>query len=128
MSYTISKDFAFEAAHHLFGLPEGHQCARTHGHSYRVRVTLTSAVLDETGFILDYGQLKPFGAWIDANLDHQDLNRVPALGLDQPSAESLAEALYDVLLHEVQLPAHVLVTVGVSETAKTWATYIPDNP
>lgn len=34
--YRIGKRFMFEAAHHLPDLPEGHKCARLHGHSYTV--------------------------------------------------------------------------------------------
>ena len=38
MSHTIGKRFSFEAGHRLGGLPEGHKCARPHGHSYTVEV------------------------------------------------------------------------------------------
>jgi 6-pyruvoyl-tetrahydropterin synthase len=40
MTYTISKEFAFSAAHHLNGLPPSHPCSRVHGHNYVVRVVL----------------------------------------------------------------------------------------
>lgn len=123
MTWEISKDFAFEASHHLDGLPDGHQCGRLHGHSYRVRVTLIGDALDQYGFILDYGRLKVFGQWIDTNLDHQYLNEVLPI---QPSAENMAHHLHDVLLGLVRIPDDVTATVGVSETQKTWATYWPD--
>ena len=34
----IFKEFTFEAAHRLPNVPEGHKCARLHGHSYRVEI------------------------------------------------------------------------------------------
>ena len=37
-------DFRFEAAHRLPKVPEGHKCARLHGHSYRVRITIEGDV------------------------------------------------------------------------------------
>jgi 6-pyruvoyltetrahydropterin/6-carboxytetrahydropterin synthase len=123
MTYRISKDFAFSASHVLEGLPEGHQCGRLHGHNYVVRVTLESDVLDGHGFVVDYGDLKPFGAWLDAMCDHRHLNDV----FDgQPSAERMARQMADVLLLLVPaVPDHVRVTVAVSETPKTWAEYRP---
>ena len=39
MSTTIWKSFSLEAAHRLPNVPEGHKCARLHGHSFQVEVT-----------------------------------------------------------------------------------------
>lgn len=130
MTFTISKDFGFEASHRLDGLPEGHQCARRHGHSYRVRVVVSGEGLDQVGFVMDYGAFAPFGAWISTHLDHRDLNDV-LLGVfgdsGNPTAERLARHLYEVLGRVVCVPAGVsVVEVGVSETAKTWAWYRPN--
>ena len=36
MTVTLTKEYRFEAAHHLPRVPTGHKCARLHGHSYRV--------------------------------------------------------------------------------------------
>jgi 6-pyruvoyltetrahydropterin/6-carboxytetrahydropterin synthase len=116
--FTIEKTFFFEAAHRLDGLPEGHKCARLHGHSYRVKVRLEKSVLDEHGFVRDYGDLDIVNAWIQGTLDHQDLNQV----CDFPTtAEKLAEWIYG--LFKKRIPE--LTAVGVSETIKsdTWAWY-----
>ena len=117
--FSISKDFSFAASHQLNGLPDGHKCGRMHGHGYVVRVTLTSDHLDSHGFVLDYGDLAPFGAWINGNLDHRHLNDVLPV---QPSAELIAQFLHQVLTQEVAIPPGVRVAVAVSETPKTWAT------
>ena len=114
--YTISKQFAFSASHQLTGLPDGHPCGRLHGHNYVVELELRSPVLDTRGFVLDYGEMKPFQQYIDEKLDHRHLNDI----LAQPTAENLAKHLYDVawsLWHDVA------ITVRVSETPKTWATF-----
>jgi 6-pyruvoyltetrahydropterin/6-carboxytetrahydropterin synthase len=118
-TWQISKQFAFSASHRLDGLRDGHPCGRLHGHNYVVEVRLSSTTLDDTGFILDYGELRPFGEWIDRVLDHQHIN--DALPLIQPSAENLAAYLRLIVEHEVRLPPGVTVAVGVSETPKTWA-------
>jgi len=36
----IFREFTFDAAHRLDHLPEGHKCARVHGHTYRLTVFL----------------------------------------------------------------------------------------
>jgi len=113
--FTISKDFTFSASHQLAGLPEGHQCARLHGHNYVCRVEISSDHLDSTGFVVDYGELSPAGRWIDEHLDHRHLNDV----LDfNPTAENLARYLAGFVA-TLELPG--AVAVSVSETPKTWA-------
>lgn len=118
--YTITKDFTFSAAHRLEGLIEGHKCARMHGHNYVVRVELSSERLNEAGFVVDYGDLSPFGEWIDSTLDHRCLNEVFDF---QPSAELMAEYLVEVLRICCRLPNTCTVRVGVSETPKVWACF-----
>lgn len=111
MPYTISKQFEFSAAHHLH-LPDGHPCARVHGHNYTVEVRVVSDELDQRGMVIDFAELKPVGDFI-SSLDHQDLNNF----LHQPTSENLAryigEAAHKILNRDV--------TVRVSETPKTWA-------
>ena len=45
----IFKEFTFEAAHRLPNVPAGHKCARLHGHSFRVRVTVDGPVDAQSG-------------------------------------------------------------------------------
>lgn len=123
--FEISKDFTFQASHQLKGLPEGHQCSRLHGHSYTVRVMLSGDVLDPAGMLVDYGDLRPFGAWLDANLDHRHLNDVAAFTGCNPTAEHMARVLHGVLRDTVSIGPHVQAVIAVSETVKTWATYRP---
>lgn len=121
--YTISKDFTWSASHVLDGLPEGHPCGRMHGHNYTARLIITGYAVDATGFLVDYGRLKPFGEYIDTVLDHRHLNDV----LDvNPTAENLSRHLRTmalrVIANDIRGSSH-RVSVAVSETPKTWATY-----
>lgn len=122
MTYTIEKDFAFSASHVLTGLPEGHQCGRLHGHNYVVRVRLAGAKLLDVGFLFDYGDLGPVKKLIDDTLDHRHLNDVMAAN---PTAENLAHYLARIASGLLALPDDVQVSVGVSETPKTWAWWTP---
>lgn len=120
--YQISKEFHFSASHVLAGLAEDHPCGRLHGHNYMLKVVLLAKHLDETGFVIDYGRLKPFSDWLDATLDHRHLNDVVA---GNPTAERLSEWLREVARELLNLPTDVECRVAVSETPKTWAEYLP---
>ena len=118
MTYKISKDFTFSASHVLTGMVPGHQCGRLHGHNYVIRLQMEGPDLLPEGFLYDYGDMKPFGAFIDRTFDHQHLNDV----MDgNPTAENLAANLAHVAMVLLRRPANVTVAVGVSETPKSWA-------
>ncbi len=127
--YTISKRFDFSAAHTLEHLPADHPCARLHGHNYRVEIVLRSTTLNDDRFVLDYRALDPVKKWIDETLDHRLLNTF----LDYPTAERIAERIYDVTeailgdaLNGMGDLATYLDCVRVSETPKTWAEFRPE--
>jgi 6-pyruvoyltetrahydropterin/6-carboxytetrahydropterin synthase len=122
--FTISKRFEFSASHQLAGLPEGHQCARLHGHNYVVELELNADQLDDTGFVLDYGELAPFKRWIDDVLDHRHLNEIMA---HNSTAENLAQWLYSVAAAVVPgIGGRVAISaVRVMETPKTVAEFRP---
>ena len=118
-SAVITKDFTFAASHRLHGLPADHQCARLHGHNYLIRVQLAGQIVDP-GWVVDYGELKPFGQWIDQTLDHRDLNDV--LAYINPTAENLAAVLVGMLRRTLGRRDNLdEISVGVSETPTTWA-------
>lgn len=121
MTYVISKEFAWSSSHVLAGLPDGHQCGRLHGHNYIAKVILTADVLNDVGFVLDYGELGFVKDYIDATWDHRHLN--DDLGPLNPTAENLARLLGQAVAARV--PADVKVAVAISETPKTWATWTP---
>lgn len=123
MTYTIDKEFHFSASHQLHGLPDGHQCGRLHGHNYIVKVRLSAEDLDDTGFVLDYGELAPVKRLIDDHLDHRHLNDV--VPFPNSTAENMARWLASETARLLDLPDTVRVSVGISETPKTWAWWTP---
>jgi len=114
--YIITKRFDFSASHQLDSLPDGHQCKRLHGHNYIIEVELSANELNEHGFVVDFGELKPLKDYIDNTLDHRHLNDVLPF---QTTAENLAKHLFD---WSSNVWAEV-TAVRVSETLKTWAEY-----
>lgn len=68
----VSKEFTFDAAHHLHCY-EG-KCKNLHGHTYKV-VFGISGFVDEIGLVIDFGDIKVI--WkeeIEIYLDHRYLN------------------------------------------------------
>ena len=113
----IFREFTFEASHRLPNVPDGHKCARLHGHSYRVVIHVTGAVGEESGWVMDFGDLKVAFRPIEAQLDHYYLNDVP--GLENPTSENLARWIWERL--EASLPD--LSAVTIRETGNSGCTY-----
>ena len=88
-------EFKFESAHLLPKVPKGHKCARLHGHSFKVELTVAGETDPETGWFMDFSEM--FDAWQPLHnvLDHNYLNDVP--GLENPTSEVLAKWIWDKL-------------------------------
>ena len=57
MRARLTKDFCFEAAHHLPSLPEGHKCIQMHGHSFKVEISIEGEVDPKIGWIYDHKRI-----------------------------------------------------------------------
>jgi 6-pyruvoyltetrahydropterin/6-carboxytetrahydropterin synthase len=103
----LFSEFRFDAAHRLPHVPPEHMCARLHGHSYQVRLTVTGAVDPHTGWVLDFGTVSAVVEPIRLQLDHRCLNDID--GLSNPTSENLACWLWQQLgaaipgLHAVEV-------------------------
>lgn len=113
----IWKDFSFDSAHRLPRVPEGHKCGRLHGHTFHVRVTLRGVPGEDTGWVMDFADLKASWKPLDAILDHRYLNDVE--GLENPTSEVLAIWIWDKL--KPTLPD--LWEVQVKETCTSGCSY-----
>lgn len=91
----IFREFTFEAAHRLPNVPEGHKCARLHGHSFRVTVHVDGEVGDHSGWVMDFGELANLAGPVISQLDHRYLNDID--GLENPTSEVLARWIWDRL-------------------------------
>lgn len=113
----IFREFTFEAAHRLPNVPEGHKCARLHGHSYKVIVHVEAPVDPEAGWVMDFGDLKKAFKALEAQLDHYYLNDIE--GLENPTSEVLAHWIWERL--KPALPD--LSALTVRETCTSGCTY-----
>jgi 6-pyruvoyltetrahydropterin/6-carboxytetrahydropterin synthase len=113
----IFKEFTFEAAHRLPNVPAGHKCARLHGHSFRVAVHVRGVVDDQTGWVMDFGDVKAAFQPLYDQLDHYYLNEID--GLDNPTSENLARWIWRRL--QPTLPG--LSKIVVHETCTSGCLY-----
>ena len=89
---NIFKVFSFEAAHRLPNVPPGHKCARLHGHSFRVEIHVDGPVDPQTGWVMDFADIKMAFQPILDQLDHNYLNEIK--GLENPTSENLARWIW----------------------------------
>lgn len=125
-----SKDFEFEACHQLPNY-EG-KCSRLHGHSYKLRVTLSRDIPKELlgtdtlccsssgSMVLDFHTLKEVvsESLIDL-VDHSNLNDFFRV----PTAENMVVDFYDTLKRAFEPYGVNLVEVKLWETSESFATY-----
>jgi len=95
----IFREFTFDAAHRLEGLPEGHKCARTHGHTYRLAVHVEGPLDPKLRWVFDFADLKRKTKAVIDRLDHHMLNEIE--GLEQPSAEMIVVWIWQRLAPEI---------------------------
>ncbi|MDP9106641.1 MAG: 6-carboxytetrahydropterin synthase QueD [Candidatus Eremiobacteraeota bacterium] len=101
----IRKSFTFEAAHVLPHHPG--KCARLHGHSYRLDVTLEGPLQQNgpaAGMVEDFDVVSRVvkAAAID-QLDHRSLNEL----MDNPTAENIVGWIWQRLASELPLLAEL---------------------
>jgi 6-pyruvoyltetrahydropterin/6-carboxytetrahydropterin synthase len=117
----ISKEFTFDAAHHLHCY-EG-KCKNLHGHTYRVIFGL-SGFTDERGLMIDFGDIKEI--WkkkIEIHVDHRYLNET--LPLMNTTAENMVVWMYEqmaeALLEASQYKGARVEFVRLYETPTSYA-------
>jgi len=78
--WTISKEFHFEMGHRVWAQKLDHAhlsistdcaCKHLHGHSYTIKVNLTSDVLDNSSMVTDFKNLNFMKKFVDEVLDHK---------------------------------------------------------
>jgi 6-pyruvoyltetrahydropterin/6-carboxytetrahydropterin synthase len=88
----IYKRFSIEAAHRLPNLPPEHKCARLHGHSFRVELQVEGPIDPNTGWVMDFADIKRAFTPVFEVLDHSYLNEIE--GLENPTSENLARWIW----------------------------------
>lgn len=115
--YTLKRSFSFDSAHFLPNVPQGHKCGRLHGHTYTCTIHVQGELGEESGWLIDFGDLKKILGPIKEELDHRLLNDIS--GLENPTSEILCYWIWNKL--KPILP--ILEAVEIAETCTTSCTY-----
>ena len=82
------KEFTFEAAHRLLNVPAKHKCARLHGYSFAVLISVAGDVGNDTGYAMNFSDVSAASKPLPERPDPCYLNEID--GLENPTSEHLA--------------------------------------
>ena len=107
MQMTLTKIFKFHAAHYLnnpnksqrWNFRTYRKCSHLHGHTFTLEVTVKGYPNRETGFIINFVDLKKIvNSSVISKLDHALLNNFCSI----PTCENLIRFIWDTLQEELQ--------------------------
>ncbi|UXX79108.1 6-carboxytetrahydropterin synthase QueD [Reichenbachiella carrageenanivorans] len=114
---VIYKKFAFDSAHFLPNVPEGHKCKNMHGHTYNLTVYLEGDLDTELQWVMDFKELKDVVKPVIERIDHQLLNDIA--GLENPTAERIVVWIWE----QIQPKLPLLSKLELNETPTSGAIY-----
>lgn len=103
----LATSFTFEASHQLPRAPAHSKCRRLHGHSWKVEVQVRGPLQQETGWVVDFDDIKRACRPVYEALDHRHLNDIE--GLDNPTSEIIALWIWQRLAPEIRGLSAVVV-------------------
>lgn len=121
--FELNKDMHFSAAHFIPADTAG-KCRQVHGHTYVVNVTIGGNELDETGFLVDFKEVKKY---VYDKYDHTLLNDHVEFQSNFPTTEVLAQTIYNIIqgrLNEKKNSPQCLQVI-VRETPTSYVIYRP---
>jgi 6-pyruvoyltetrahydropterin/6-carboxytetrahydropterin synthase len=122
--FEVSIETSFSSAHRLRNYKGN--CEALHGHNWKVRVTVESAVLNDIGLGMDFRDLKQKTGGILSQLDHAFLNDLAPFQEINPSSEEIARFLFVELKKELTFPPVRLKKVTVWESDNARVSYCED--
>jgi 6-pyruvoyltetrahydropterin/6-carboxytetrahydropterin synthase len=121
VQYKLSVTKGFASAHCLREYKG--KCENMHGHNWKVRAAFCGTLLDKTGMLIDFTDLKAHLDKIMFYLDHKFLNETAPFDKINPTAENIAAYIFEQLKAAETETAKVFeVEVWESETASATVT------
>lgn len=123
--FTLKVMLEFSAAHALRGYVG--DCARVHGHNWKVEAEIKARGLNDIGIALDFKDMRKAMKEIIDTLDHQFLNELPPFDRLNPTAENLAMWFFTQMKPIVQAEQQHLAAVRIWETDRCSVRYSEDD-
>ena len=119
--YTMRVVTDFAAAHTLRDYPG--DCARLHGHNWKVEVEVEASQLNDIGMGVDFKDIKNATKAIIGDLDHRYLNEIPPFDDVNPTAENIAAFLHQNLSSKLNTDVVSVSRVTLWETDRACVSY-----
>ena len=117
----------FSAAHQLKMVAK--KCENLHGHNWKIEICVAGETLNNTGVLIDFGELKQHVSEIMSRLDHTFLNKLDFFNDDNPpSSENIARYIANSLQTQLNTPQIKVTRVTAWESEDACATYLLDAP
>jgi 6-pyruvoyltetrahydropterin/6-carboxytetrahydropterin synthase len=120
-TYILKSQIEIAAAHALRGYPG--DCARVHGHNWKINAEVKTAVLDDLGIGIDFKDLKREMRAIADVLDHQFINEIEPFTTLNPTAENIAAWFYKQLAAKINNARVQLTAIDIFETDRSSVRY-----
>lgn len=120
--YEVKIITDFSAAHNLRNFRG--RCENLHGHNWKIEVVLRGTQLDESGVLVDFGEIKEITRDLLGEIDHRYLNDLPFFREHNPSSENIARYLFYGLAQRLNNQNRWLYKVSAWESADACATFM----
>lgn len=121
--FEVSVSGVFSAAHYLRDYHG--KCEKLHGHNWNVEVSIRSKVLDKSGMVVDFKELKDKLNKALLEFDHSFINEILYFKKVNPTSENIAAYIYKKLKRLFPHKNLKVTKVSVWESEKTHATFLP---
>ncbi|RMH19638.1 MAG: 6-carboxytetrahydropterin synthase QueD [Gammaproteobacteria bacterium] len=119
--FTLKILTDFAASHQLRDYPG--ECARLHGHNWKVEVEVSAGQLDQQGMVMDFKDIKRATHEVIARLDHRHLNDCPPFDKINPTVENIAAHLFAEIGKIVSSETAHLSAITIWETDRACVRY-----
>jgi 6-pyruvoyltetrahydropterin/6-carboxytetrahydropterin synthase len=119
--FELSVKTHFSAAHRLVGYDGA--CANLHGHNWDVEIFVRGVQLNALGMLIDFRDIKAAIREVMKEVDHCDLNLIPAFLRENPTSENLARYLHGKFGERLNGESCRVWKITVCETPGTTASY-----
>ena len=125
--YELKVITHFAAAHQLKMVAK--KCENLHGHNWKIEICVAGETLNNTGVLVDFGELKQHVSEIMTRLDHKFLNELDYFNDDNPpSSENIARYIANSLQTLLNNSKIKVARVTAWESEDACATYFMGNP
>jgi len=120
--YELKVISDFAAAHNLRNFRG--KCEQLHGHNWKIEVVLRGTELNESGVVVDFGEVKETTRRLLSEIDHKYLNDHPYFAIHNPSSENIARYLFERLGEQLDDDNRWIYSVTAWESGDACATYV----